>query len=74
MNGLNKINNGKKERKASKWQLYLKDCLPDQPKESGLGEKVSTCSVTYKQLKEKDPKKLDEIIAKVQSTIIEKKK
>lgn len=30
-----------------------------------MGEKVSACSVSYKELKVKDPKKLDEIIALV---------
>lgn len=55
-------NNGKKSKRAlSKWQIYLKGCIPQQPKEAGMGEKVSACSVQYKILKE-DPEKLDIII------------
>lgn len=47
-------NNGvKKERKKSKWQVYLKDCIPKQNKELGIGEKVKACSVEYKKDKDK---------------------
>lgn len=52
----------KKERKKSKWQIYLKGCIPQQPKDRGMGEKVTQCGVEYRNLKEKDPKKLDQII------------
>ena len=54
----------KKKRQPNKWQLFLKDCSPRQDKSMGMGQKMSACSVEYKTLKEKDPKKLDEIIAK----------
>lgn len=53
----------KKKREPSKWQLFLKGCIPEQPKEAGMGQKVSACGVKYRTLKEKDPKKLDEIVA-----------
>jgi hypothetical protein len=51
----------KKKREPNKWQLFLTDCIKTT-KGSSLGEKVSTCSVVYKDLKIKDPKKLDEIV------------
>lgn len=56
----------KLKRKPSKWQLFLKDCIPSQPKDAGIGEKITLCSTQYKHLKEKEPKKLDEIINRVQ--------
>lgn len=55
----------KKKRKPSKWQLFLKECMPNQ-KNGSFPEKVGACSIVYKDLKEKNPKKLDEIIDKVQ--------
>lgn len=51
-----------KKRKPNIWQIYLKGCLKDQPKDSGLGEKVSACSVTYKDIKVKNPKHLDDLV------------
>lgn len=52
----------KKKRQPNKWQIYLKGCLKDQPKDSGLGERVSACSVTYKDIKIKNPKHLDDLV------------
>jgi len=55
---LTKSNNGnngsstKKKRGPSKWQLYLKDCLKEQPKELALGDRVKGCSVEYKNVKD----------------------
>lgn len=56
------INNIKAPRKKSKWQIWLKGCVPRQSKDMGMGEKVTECGVEYRNLKEKDPKKLDQII------------
>lgn len=53
-----------KKRKPNKWQLFLRDCTPRQGKGLGMTEKVSACSIEYKSLKEKNPKKLEEIIQK----------
>lgn len=52
----------KPKREPNKWQLFLTGCLKEQTN-GGLGEKVSACSVVYKDLKEKNPDKLEEIIA-----------
>lgn len=52
----------KKKREPNKWQLYLSSCFETQPKSASMGEKVSACSITYKDLKNKDPKKLEDII------------
>ena len=52
----------KAKRPPNKWQLYLSTCLPGQPKDAGLGQRVSACSVSYKDLKAKDSNKLEEII------------
>lgn len=57
-----------KKRKLNRWQLFLKDCSPRQDKSLGMTEKVSVCSIEYKQLKDNNVKKLDEIIDKVQKT------
>lgn len=52
----------KRKRQPNRWQLFLTGCLKDQPKNTQLGEKVSACSIVYKDLKEKDPTKLEEIV------------
>lgn len=52
----------KAKREPNKWQLFLGSCLPGQPKGNDLGQKVSACSVVYKDLKVKDPNKLEDII------------
>jgi hypothetical protein len=57
----------KKKREPNKWQLYLGECFQTQDKGLAMTEKVSACSVTYKQLKEKDPNKLEEIVALAKS-------
>ncbi len=58
----------KPKRALSKWQIYLKSCLRDQPKDSGLGEKVKACGVQYKELKEKDPKKLEQFVESIKKS------
>lgn len=50
--GGNNGSSGKKKRGPNKWQLYLKDCLKEQPKEAPLGDKVKGCSIEYKNIKE----------------------
>jgi hypothetical protein len=57
----------KKKREPSKWQSFLKSCIPEQPKDAGMGQKVTACGAQYRELKEKHPDKLDEIIAMVKS-------
>lgn len=61
------MNEEKKKRPPNRWQLYLSSCLKEQPKGSGLGEKVSSCSIQYRDLKTNNPKKLDDIISTVKS-------
>lgn len=56
----------KKKRRHSKWQLFLKECVPTQ-KDGSFPEKISACSITYKDLKENNPKKLDEIVERVKN-------
>lgn len=41
----------KKERKKSNWQIYLKECIPNQEKNKSLGEKVKACSIEYQSKK-----------------------
>lgn len=48
----NNGNSQKKKRGPNKWQLYLKDCLKEQPKEAALGDRVKGCSVEYKNIKD----------------------
>ena len=50
----------KPKRPPNKWQLFLGTCM--KTKEGDMGQKVSACSVVYKDLKEKNPDKLEEII------------
>jgi hypothetical protein len=52
----------KPKRQPNKWQLFLKGCIPGQPKDLGMGEKVTACGTEYRILKEKDPTKLEEIV------------
>lgn len=61
-NTQNTQNNGK--RKPSKWQLYLKECMPGQSNNIPFSDKVSACSIKYKEIKEKNPKYLDELVAR----------
>lgn len=63
-NGNNGNNNGnseehaettkktKSKRAPSKWNLFLKECSQNQPKELSLGERTKLCSVEYKQVKD----------------------
>lgn len=57
----------KKKRQPNKWQLFLKDCSPRQNSKLGMTEKVSACGIEYRTLKEKDPKKLDDIVERVKN-------
>jgi hypothetical protein len=57
----------KKKRPPNKWQLFLSNCFSTQDKGLPMTEKVSACGIQYRELKEKDPKKLEEIIALVKS-------
>lgn len=62
---INLENNGK--RKPSKWQLYLKTCFSEQDnKDTPFSERVSACSVKYKEIKEKNPKYLDDLANKAE--------
>lgn len=63
----------KPKRALSKWQIYLSGCMKEQPKEKGMGEKVSVCGVEYRHLKDKDPDTLEKIVEK-QTKILEAKK
>ena len=38
----------KKKRGPNKWQLFLKDCVKDQPEEFDYMGKVKACSIIYK--------------------------
>lgn len=60
-------NNINHKRKPSNWQFFLKGCIPDQPKELGMGQKVTACGTQYRELKEKDPKKLEQFIESVKA-------
>lgn len=62
-----------KKRPPNKWQLFLHDCRPRQDKSLAMVEKVSACGVQYRELKEKDPKKLDEIIDNVRKVRMEQR-
>lgn len=65
---VDKIKEGiKKERKPNRWQLFLKDCIPQQKKKSSMPEKVSACGIEYNLLKENNPKELDDIVTRVQN-------
>lgn len=57
----------KKKRAPNNWQLFLGECFNTQDKGLAMTEKVSACGVTYRELKTKDPKKLDSIIATAKS-------
>lgn len=57
-------NNGK--RKPSKWQLYLKECMPNQSSGIPFPDKVTACSVKYKEIKAKNPKYLDDLANKTE--------
>lgn len=59
--------NDDRKRKLSQWQLYLRGCIPEQPKEMGMGQKVSSCGVQYRELKEKDPKKLEQLVESIKA-------
>jgi len=54
-----------KKRPLNRWQLFLHDCRPRQDPNLGMTQKVSSCSVEYKELKEKNPKQLEDILEKV---------
>ena len=41
----------KKKRGPNKWQLFLKDCVKDQPEEFDYMGKVKACSIIYKDKK-----------------------
>lgn len=56
--------NGK--RKPSKWQLYLKGCFSEQDKDIPFSEKVTACSIKYKEIKTKNPKYLDDLATKAE--------
>ena len=62
INQLQKQSNSNYKRKPSKWQLYLRECIPGKSKDMGMGAKVSACSVKYKDIKAKNPKYLDELV------------
>lgn len=51
-NGNNNGSSGKKKKGPNKWQLFLKDCLKEQPKGTALGDRVKGCSIEYKNIKE----------------------
>lgn len=55
----------KPKRAPSKWNTFLKGCIPKEPKDMGMGEKVSACGIQYRELKEKDPKKLEDILRSI---------
>lgn len=63
----------KKKRQLNKWQLFLKDCSPRQNSSLDMTEKVSACGIEYRTLKEKDPKKLDDIVENVKKSQINNK-
>lgn len=48
----NNGSSGKKKKGPNKWQLFLKDCLKEQPKGTALGDRVKGCSIEYKNIKE----------------------
>jgi len=56
------------KREPNKWQLFLKSCISGQPKSAGMGEKVTACSIQYKDLKTNDPNKLEQIVDNVRKT------
>lgn len=56
------IEEPKMKRELNKWQLFLKSCIPNQPKDAGMGQKVTSCSIQYKDLKTNDPNKLEQIV------------
>jgi len=43
---------GKKERKLSKWQIFLKECIPKK-QDLPFKERIKACSVEYKKNDEK---------------------
>ena len=57
----------KRKREPNKWQLFLGHCFQTQDKGLAMTEKVSACGIQYRELKEKDPKKLDSIIEMAKS-------
>jgi len=54
----------KGNRKPNKWQVFLKECSPRQSQDLSMGEKVKACSVQYKEIKVKNGKLLDDMMAK----------
>lgn len=48
---LSNFNPPKKKRAPNKWQLFLKECAKRQDKELSYPEKVSLCSIEYKEEK-----------------------
>lgn len=44
----------KKKRAPNKWQVFLKNCAPEQDKELPYTEKVKLCSVKYKEKKNEE--------------------
>lgn len=54
----------KGNRTPSKWQVFLKHCTPNQAQTLSMGEKVKACSVQYKDIKVKNGKLLDDMLAK----------
>jgi len=70
---INKINNKiinlqKQKRKPSAWQLYLKECMPSQSKDTPFPDKVTACSVKYKEIKVKNPKYLTDLAKGITNT------
>jgi len=45
---LSNFNPPKRKRAPNKWQLFLKDCVKDQPSELDYMGKVKACSIIYK--------------------------
>lgn len=51
-------------RKPNKWQAFLRHCTPQQAQDLSMGEKVKACSLQYKEIKIKNGKLLDDLLAK----------
>lgn len=54
----------KGNRKPNKWQVFLRECTPNQPQGLSMGEKVKACSTQYREIKVKNGKLLDDMLAK----------
>jgi hypothetical protein len=64
----------RQKRKPNKWQLFLKECMPQQQDKSlSMTDKVSVCGVQYRELKEKNPKAIDDIANRILKKIEETK-